>query len=163
QIQQQQRQRELQDAQAAYEKARITFGVLLFPNYGQAFTVADNLETLFPLPAFSEIQARASNNSPDIRVAQATVQQQTHPVPSARSAPFTTLSFDYFFGINANQFAIHNPDGNRLLGSAAQAQVNVPIWNWGATRSKVRQAQIALRQAQADLSFTQRNLLSEID
>jgi outer membrane protein TolC len=163
QIQSQQRQRELQDAQAAYEKARITFSVLLFPSYGQAYTVADDLETQAPLLPFSEIQSKASQNSPDLRVAQATVQQQTHALTSARSGYLPTLSFDYFFGVDANQVAIHNREGNNLLGSVAQAQLTIPVWNWGATKSKIRQAQIQLRQARADLSFTQRNLLSELD
>jgi outer membrane protein TolC len=162
QIQLQQRQRDLQDAQAAYEKARITFSVLLFPNYGQAYTVTDDLESQVHLPAFSEIQSMASRNSPDIRVAQATLEQQTHALASARSAFLPALSFDYFFGINANQFAAHNPLGQNLLGSVAQAQLTIPVWNWGATRSKVRQAEIQLQQARADLSFTQRNLLSEM-
>jgi outer membrane protein TolC len=163
QIQLQQRQRDLQDAQAAYEKARITFAVLLFPNYGQAYTVADDLETQTALPAFSQIQSMALKSNPDLRVAQATVEQQTHSLTSARAGFLPALSFDYFYGINANQVAIHNSAGQNLLGSVAQAQLTVPIWNWGATRSKVRQAQIQLRQARADLSFAQRNLSSEVE
>src|SRR5260370_37456243 len=74
-----------------------------------------------------------------------------------------SLSFDYFFGINANQFAAHNREGLNLLGSVAQAQLNIPIWNWGAARSKVKQAELQLRQAQQDLSFTQRQLLAELN
>ena len=81
----------------------------------------------------------ASNNNPDIRAAQAAIQQQTYEVSSARAAFLPALSFDYFFGINANQFAIHDPDDN-LLGSVAQVQLTVPIWTWGATRSRVKQA-----------------------
>ena len=162
-IQLQQRQRDLQDAQANYEKARITFSVLLFPNYGQAYTVTDDLETQLPLPPFPEIQSMASRNSPDLRVAQASVEQEAHALTSARAGLYPSLSFDYFYGINANQVAIRNPEGNRLLGSVAQAQLTIPVWNWGATRSKIRQAQIQLQQARADLSFTQRNLLSEME
>jgi outer membrane protein TolC len=162
-IQVQQRQRDLQDAQNAFEKSRITFAVLLFPNYGQAYTLADDLDAQAPLPAYSEIQTMAGRNSPDIRVAQSTVEQQTHALTSARAGYLPTLSFDYFFGINSNQFAIRNPEGRNLLGSVAQAQLTVPVWTWGATRSKVKQAQIQLQQARADLSFAQRNLLSEME
>src|SRR6185295_673483 len=147
QIQLEQRQREVQEAQLALDKARIGFGVLLFPNFGQEYTVTDDLATAEPLPAFTEIQSRAGNNSPDIRAAQALVQQQTHAITSARSAILPTLSFDYFFGIAANQFARHNPEGNNLLGSAAQATLNIPIWSWSAARSKVRQAELQLQQA----------------
>ncbi len=161
-IQLEQRQRDLQEAQLALEKARIGFAVLVFPNYGQEYTVADDLAAAPALPPFERIQAMAGNNSPDIRSAQALVEQQTHALASARYAFLPTLSFDYFFGINANQFAIHNPEGMNLLGSVAQAQLNIPVWTWGATRSKVRQAQIQLQQARNDLSFTQRQLLAEL-
>src|SRR5208337_971400 len=40
---------------------------------------------------------------------------------------------------------------------------NLPIWTWGAARSKVKQAEYKLQQAKNDLSYTQRNLLSELE
>jgi outer membrane protein TolC len=44
----------------------------------------------------------------------------------------------------------------------AQAQMTIPIWNWGATLSKVRQAHVRAQQALADLSFTERTLLANV-
>ncbi len=163
QIQLEQRQRDMQDAQLAADKARIGFAVLLFPDFRQDFTIDDDLETAQPLPAFTASPGdwRARNN-PDIRAAQATVQQQTYAITSARAALLPSLSFDYFFGINANQFALYNREHLNNLGSVAQAQLNIPIWTWGAARSKVRQAELQLQQAKNDLSFTQRQLLSEL-
>ncbi len=163
QIQVESREREAQEAQLALDKARIGFAVLLFPNYGQEFTVADDLETIRPLPAFSELQGRAGTGNPDLRAAQALVEQQTHGLSSARAALLPTLSFDYFFGINANQFALYNAEHLRNLGSVAQAQVTIPVWTWGATRSRIRQAELQLQQAKFDLSFTQRQLLAELN
>ena len=81
----------------------------------------------------------------------------------ARSAFLPSLSFDYFYGIDANQFAVYNRNHQRNLGSAAQAQLNIPVWNWGATRSKLRQAELHLQQAKVDLSFTQRQLLANLN
>jgi outer membrane protein TolC len=163
QIQVEQRLRDVQDAELAAEKARIALAVLIFPDYRQDFTVVDDLETPTPLPDFPQIQALAANNNPDIRAAQAVVTQQTYEVSSARAAMLPSLSFDYFFGINANQFAIRDPDHNNLLGSAAQAQLTIPVWTWGAARSKVKQAQFRLQQARADLTFTQRELLGSLN
>lgn len=163
QIQVQQRQRDLQDAQANYEKSRITFAVLLFPDYGQAYTLVDDLEAHPGLPPFSEIQSMAARSSPDMRVAEATIDQQRHAVTEARAGYLPALSFDYFFGLDANQFAIHNQYGQNNLGSAWTIQATVPIWTWGSVRSKVRQAQISLQQARQDLSFTRRNLLAELE
>jgi outer membrane protein TolC len=162
QIQVQQRHRDLQDAQANYEKARIGFAILLFPDYGQAYTLADDLENSPKLPAYPQIQSLAAENSPDLRVAKATVEQQTHAVTEARAGFLPSLSFDYFYGLNSNQMALHNAYGQNQLGSVAQAQLTVPVWNWGASRSRVKQAQIQLDQARADLSLAQRSLLSEM-
>ena len=162
-IQVQQRGRDLQEARLNLDKARIGFAVILFPTYGQAFTVTDDLDTAPKLPTYPEIQTLAGQNSPDVRAAEATVQQQSFAVKSARSAYLPNLTFDYWFGLQANQIAIHDPEGHNLLGSAVQAQINVPIWNWGATRSKVRQAQLELQQARNDLSLTQRTLLANMD
>jgi outer membrane protein TolC len=42
------------------------------------------------------------------------------------------------------------------------ATLNIPIWNWGATQSRVKQAELRRAQAKRELSFTQRKLLAEI-
>ena len=157
------RKRDQQEAQLALDKARIGFAVLLFPDYQSNFTVVDDLETLAALPAYGEIQTLAGKNSPDIRAAQATVEQQDYEIRSARAEMLPAVSMDYFFGISANQFAVHNPEGQNLLGSVVQAQLTIPLWTWGAARSKVKQAEYKLQQAKNDLTYTQRNLLASLD
>jgi outer membrane protein TolC len=157
------RQRDEQEAQLALDKARIGFAVLLFPDYRQDFEVVDDLDTLPALPAYTEIQSLAGKNSPDMRAAQAVVQQADYEIRSARAAMMPSLSMDYFFGTNANQFALHNPEGQNLLGNVVQAQLVVPLWTWGAARSRVRQAEYRMQQARNDLSLTQRQLLANLD
>ena len=115
------------------------------------------------MPAYSEIQNLGARNNPDIRAAQASVLQQDYEIRAARAEYLPELSMDYFYGISANQFAIHNPEGQNLLGSVVQAQLTVPLWTWGATRSKVKQAEFKLQQARNDLTYTQRNLLASLD
>jgi outer membrane protein TolC len=163
QIQLEQRQREAQEAQLAAEKNRIGLAVLIFPDYRKDYSAMDDLEGNASLPAFTEVQELAAKNSPDIRAAQAAVRQEKYGVSVARSAFLPTLSFDYFYGINANEFAINNHNHERNLGSAAQAQLNIPVWTWGANRSKLRAAELHLQQAKVDLSFTQRQLLANLD
>jgi outer membrane protein TolC len=162
-IQLAQRERDAQDAQLAIERTRIGFGVLLFTDYTREFSVEDNLATAPGLPARVQVQEMGGRNNPDIRAALATVRQQGYELKSARAAYFPTLSFDYFYGIDANQYAIWDRDHLRNLGSAAQATVTIPIWNWGATRSKVRQGELRLQQARLDLSLAQRQLLANLD
>ena len=163
QIQLEQRLRDAQEALLNVEKNRIALAVLLFPDFRQDFTVADDLETGKSLPPFAEVEALAAKNNPDVRAAQAAVKQETLGLSVARAGFFPTLSFDYFFGINANQFAIYNRNHERNLGSAAQAQLTIPVWTWGATRSKVRVAQLHLQQAQLDLSLAQRQVLANLN
>ena len=162
-LQVRQRERELQDAQANLEKARMGFAVLLFPTYNVQFGVADDLETAPKLPEREEVQSMAGENSPDIRAAEAAVKQSTFGIQSARAAYLPTLTFDYWFGLEANYFAIHDPRGMNQLGSSVAAQLNIPIWNWGSTKSKIRQAELETQQAKNDLSLAQRTLLSQLD
>jgi outer membrane protein TolC len=69
---------------------------------------------------------------------------------------------DYWYGIDAAQFAVNGPNGVSNLGSAAAATLNIPIWNWGSTQSRVKQAELRRTQAQRELSLAQRKLLAEI-
>jgi outer membrane protein TolC len=163
QIQLAQRQRDTQEAQVAIEKARIGFAVILFPDFRRDYSVIDDLQNTAPLLPFEQVQDLAGKNNPDIRAAMATIRQETLGVSIARSAYLPSLSFDYFFGINANQYALYNRNHQNNLGSVAQAQMTIPLWNWGATSSKIRQAQLHLKQAKADLSLAQRQLLANLN
>ena len=163
QLQVQQRQRELQDAQLAIDKARLTLAVLIFPDFNQNFTVVDDLRAVSPLPAFSEVEAQATSSSPDVQAAQASLRQESAGLSSARLAYYPTFAFDYWYGIDANQVAVYNRNHERLLGSVAQGSLTIPIWSWGAIQSKVRQAELHLKQAQLELSLAQRQLLANIN
>jgi len=157
------RQRDLSEAQLAIDKARIGFAVFLFPDFRQDFGVVDDLDQVAVLPAFPELEAMAQKNNPDVRAAQAAVTQNNFGIKSARAGLLPTVSVDYFYGLQANQYALHNPAGDNLLGSSVVAGATVPVWNWGSVRSKIKQAELRLQQAQVDLSFTQRQLLSNLN
>jgi len=162
-IQLEQRRRDSQEAQLALEKSRVDLAVLLFPDFRQDYSVVDTLESNPPLPAFSDVEQLAEKKNPDIRAAEATVRQQTFGVSSARASLLPSLTFDYFFGINANQVALYDREHHNNLGSSAQAQLNIPIWTWGAARSRVHQAKLRLQMAKLDLTFTQRQLLANLN
>ena len=163
QIQVAQRIRDGQEAELAALKSRLTLGVLVFPDYRDQFSIVDDLQTIAPLPAITDLNAAATGYSPDVRAAEASVQQETSGLGVARGAVLPVLSVDYFYGIDANQFAITNPDGNRLLGSVVQVQLTVPLWNWGAGQSKLRQASLRVQAAKADLTLAQRQLQANIN
>ena len=164
-LQAQERRRQLREALLALLNARLDLAVLLFPDFSDRFALADELHASIPLPTLGEVQQQASNDNPDIRAALAAVEQAKADVDVERAAYLPSLGMDYFYGIDAAQFATNGIFDNRLvpnLGSSAAASLNIPIWNWGATQSRVKQAQIRRAQSARELSFTQRKLLAEI-
>jgi outer membrane protein TolC len=162
QIQVAQRTREAQDAELAVLKSRLGLSVLIFPDFRDTFTVVDDLATLTPLQPLVDVRASAVGNSPDVRAAEASVQQESLGVGVARGGVVPSLSFDYWYGINANDFATYDPEGHRLLGSVAQVSLNVPLWNWGAAQSKLKQAELRVQVAKNDLTVAQRQLQANL-
>ncbi len=162
QIQNQQRQRDLQEAELQMNKSRLELAVLLFPGFNENFTVVDDFRSPEALPDFAEVAAAAAKNNPDLRQAMSALRQADQDVIVAWSGMLPSVSLDYFYGIDANQFATHAPDGTHNLGYAATATLQLPIWSWGANRSKVRQANLLRNQARLELSFAQRQLLANL-
>ena len=175
QITPQQRQRDLQDAQPSTSiKVRIGLGVLIFPDFRSDFAVDDDVQQAALLPPLPEAQAKAASTSPDLQAARASFQQAGYDVDIARYGYLPSFGLDFFYGIDANQFAArtdHPTDATgrstlpdytvpyrQNLGYSAQATLNIPVWNWGATRSKVKQAALKQQQAQLDLTLAQRTL-----
>jgi len=164
-LQMRDRQRQLQEAQLALLNARLDLAVLIFPNFNENFEIADDLHGPAPLPTIEEIQQRGTHDNPDLRAALETVRQSRYDIFNARAGYLPSLSFDYFYGIDAERFAVNTAIGNQKfsnLGYSALVSLNIPIWNWGATQSRVRQAELRRDQAKKELSYAQRKLVAEI-
>jgi outer membrane protein len=160
-IQAQQQQRDLQEAELGMERSRLDLAVLLFPDFNQDFAVIDDLQTPEPLPTFVEVEAAGKKNNPDLRAALAAFEVANHEVTAAWGGLLPALSIDYFYGIDSNQFAIRT-DGVRNLGYSAVASLQIPIFSWGANRSKLKQAELRRDQAHVELTSAQRQLLSHL-
>jgi outer membrane protein TolC len=162
QIQNNQQRRDLQDALLAMNKTRLELAVLLFPNFDENFSVVDDLSLPDPLPSFVEVQAAATKNNPTLRAALATLRQSNQEVSVAWTAMLPSITLDYFYGIDANQFAVRDRNGFRNLGYGATATLQLPIWSWGAGASKIKQADLKRQQANVELSFAERRLLADL-
>lgn len=160
-IQAQQQQRDLQEAQLAMEHSRLDLAVLLFPDFNQDFAVVDDLQAPEPLPTFAEVEAAGKKNNPDLRAALAAFEVAKHEVTAAWGGLLPSLAVDYFYGIDSNQFAIRT-DGIRNLGYSTVASLQIPIFSWGADRSKLKQAELRRDQAHVELTFAQRQLLAHL-
>ncbi len=78
-----------------------------------------------------------------------------------------SLSLDYFYGIDANHYAVNGFDPftgqkTKNLGYAATATLELPLWNWGASHSKVKAADLQRDQAKVELSFAQRKAAADL-
>ena len=156
------RRRGLQEAQLGLLNARLDLAVLLFPDFNDNFEVADDLHAPASLPTLGEVQQQAAHDSPDVRAALESARAAGFDVTGARAGYLPSLSVDYWYGIDAPQFAVNGPGGVSNLGSSAAATLNIPIWNWGTTQSRIKQAELRRAQAQRELSLAQRKLLAEI-
>lgn len=172
-----QRQRDAKDAQATIDKAKIALGVLIFPNFSADFSVVDDLQQPAPLPSLDEAQSQATASSPDLKAANAGIQEAGYEVSIARYQYLPSFALDFFYGIDANQFAITSHEtqatgrstlpnfdvaSRNNLGYVAQATLNIPVWNWGATRSKIKQAELKRDQAHLDQTLAQKTLAANL-
>jgi len=166
-LQYRQQQRNLQDAQLEMDRSRLELAVLIFPNFNENFATVDDLENIEPLPSFDEVESQAGDNNPQLRVALASLKAANQEVAVAWNSFLPSLGLDYFYGIDASHYAANGSDpvtGRQVknLGYAATATLELPLWNWGASRSKVKQADLLRDQAKVELSFAQRKAAADL-
>jgi len=164
-----QQEQAFEEARLAMDNARLDLAVLLFRDFDQNFTVVDDLMLASALPVFTEVQSMAERENPDLRAANAALRAAQLDIKIARQAYLPTLTADVAYGIEANAFALHStvaaaPDKGPLpnLGYFATISLNVPVWDWGARSSKVRQAELKRNQAKVELSSAQRTLIRNL-
>ncbi|MGZ4789560.1 MAG: TolC family protein [Terriglobales bacterium] len=161
QLQANDRERDVQDTQLAAEQAKLGLAVLIFPNFTPDYEIANDLEQVPLLPDFTHVQGLAAHNNPEITAANAAMQASEHEVTAAVGGHLPSLSFDYFYGIDARRYATYT-DGIRNLGYQAVATLNLPIFDWGAIQSKVKQAQLQRDVSRVELSAAQRTALANL-
>lgn len=161
QLQGNERQRQLAEAQLAMQAARLDLAVLIFTNFNQNFSVVDDLRLPPPLPPLEEAQKLAAAKNPALRVAAASLRAAKDDVLVAWAGHLPSLSFDYWYGIDATHVATKTA-GIPNLGYAAAATLQLPVFNWGATQSKVKQAKLRSQQAQVEMSFAQREAIAKL-
>jgi outer membrane protein TolC len=161
QLQANDRERDLQEARLAEEKARLGLAVLIFPIFTQDYQLVDDLEKLPSLPEFARVQELASRNNPELTAAMAAMRASQQEVAAAIGGHLPSLSVFSFYGIDSTNYALRT-DGIRNLGYQVGATLDLPIFNWGATQSKVRQAKLRRDLARVELSATQRQALANL-
>lgn len=159
------RKRQLEEARLAVLKSHLALAVLILPDVNSNFELVDDLHGVQPLPTLAEIQQQVAPDSPEVRAARAALDEARYHVFGARAGYLPSLTLDYFYGIDATHFAVNSVFGNQKfsnIGSSASASLTIPIWNWGGTQSRVKQAEMRRLQAKRELSLAERQLLADI-
>ena len=161
QLEEQKRNRDLEDAQVEAEKARLELGVLLFPDPRTAYTLSAS-DAPPPLASREEIDAAAAKNNPELQSAFEALRASNADVLATRGSYLPDIALNYTYGIDAPQFAVNGPDGVRNLGYSAMVTVDLPVWDWFNTQRRVKQSEIVRQSAQVALSATQRQLIARL-
>jgi outer membrane protein len=164
-LQMRDRRRQLQESELALLNARLDLAVLLFPDFNDRFELQDNLHATVPIPTLEEVRRQAASNNPDLKAALEAVREAGDEVAAARAAYLPALSLDYFYGIDATHFAVNSvADGQKFsnLGSSIVGTLNIPVWSWGTTQSRVKQSELWRTQAKRELSLAQRKVLADV-
>ena len=162
QLVEQQRERDLEDARVAAEKARLELGVLLFsdPRTSYALKAAEDAA---PLPSREDVEQAAAKNNPELKSALAALGVSNADVEAARAAYLPDLGLNVSYGIDAPQFAVNGPDRARNLGYSASVTLDIPVWDWLSTEHKVKQSEIRRDAARVALTAAQRQLIARLD
>ena len=161
QLQYNDKQTSFREARLGIEKSRVDLALLIFPDFNQNFSVVDDLRLPDALPPMEEVEKLAKQNNPDLSAALAAFRAERMSVFAARAAYLPVIALDYNYGIDAPHFALRT-DGVSNLGYSASAALTLPVWNWGSTRSKVKQSILRRDQAKLELTFAQRRLLGRL-
>jgi outer membrane protein TolC len=162
QLQQQQKQRDLNDAVVAANKARLELAVLLFPDPRTPYTTVPPGPPA-ALPTQAEVNQLASTNNPEIRSALADLRSNNASVLSARAAYLPDLGLNFTYGIDAPQFAKRGPEDVRNLGYSIGATLDIPVWDWFSTQKRVKQSENLRDASKVNLTAAQRRLIASLE
>ena len=143
--------------------------MLLWPDFNLDFQVVDDLHLNSALPPFTEIQRLAQRQNPDLEAAVETLRATRIDVTRARQAFLPTVSLDVVWGIEANQVGWRTVVAAApQLGAVASAgyfltgSLTLPTWDWGARKSRLRQAVLKREQADVEFSAAEKQLLRNL-
>lgn len=160
-IGQQQRRRELADAELASHKASLELGVLLYADPSMPFALA--AESVPVLADRETVAAAARANNPEVRSALAALQAAQAGTLNAWAGLLPDVALNYTYGIDAPQLSNRAPDGARNLGYSASATVDLPVWDWFTAERKVKEARIREQAGKVALSAAQCRLIADLN
>lgn len=169
-IQEEDSETAVDDAREAREQARMALALLIFRNVDRNYALTDDPGAILSLPPLAEAQAEAKAN-PQLDAAIREERAAHKAVSAAWLGYLPSLTFDYYYGIDANAFAttgnmsagIREPFPVRNLGYSASGGLNMPLFTWGATHSKVKTAEALEQESQTQLDYARRQVAAQLE
>jgi outer membrane protein TolC len=155
------------NTQLALEQSRVALALLIFEDVNQPCQLAEDPSKVLSLPARDEARSLATTSNPELDAARTNAKAAARDLTAARLGYLPSLTFDYYFGIDANQFAteFRLPDGRTAqnLGYSALGSLTVPIFTWGSTWSRIRDAKSLKQEADINLGYSQRKAAGDFE
>lgn len=169
QLQLEQAQRSVSDAELAAADARQSLGVLLFRDPATPYVLADPLDanpgtgSNIEVPAEDEVRTLAAKSNPDLRSALEALKAADADVTASRTGYLPLLTLAYNYGLDAPRFEEKGLQGQQFLGYSASAGINIPVWDWFATHDRIKQSELLRAQSRTALDYTQRQLIAQLN
>ncbi|MBV9927888.1 MAG: TolC family protein [Acidobacteria bacterium] len=159
QLQTNQREGELEQARAAEEVAAAALRV--FVGYEQARAIASaDLSTLTPAPGEVErFTAETVKRRPEFAQFEAEARAAEQDVNVARADRRPQLSYVLNGGFDTD--SLRPPRLREHVGTSAAVSLSLPVFDWGAARSRERQARVRLQLAQNERAQAERGFAQE--
>lgn len=143
-------------ARAAEREAAETLNTLTGLAFG-AIPNVDDITARAPDPLdVAGLTIDRVDSRPEVAAADATIRAADAEIRIAKADRRPTLGYAVHAGIEDTTIAPH-----RDLGMSAAVTLTVPLFDWGATKSRQRQAELRREAAERDRSHTARVLQSE--
>lgn len=156
----------VENARLVLEQSRVALALLIFRNVNRQFRLTDDPSQVLSLPPRDRARTLARTANPALDAAEKNATAAGKALTAARLGYLPSLSFDYYYGIDANEFATQGTfEGKRIhnLGYSALGSLTMPIFNWGATQSSVRDARSLKSAAQTSLDYARRQALGNFE
>jgi outer membrane protein len=142
-----QEQVRLAQAQTVSEQSRLSLQRVVGLPLGGALTLTDPLRFVDePLPAPESLVAQASENRPEVRIAEEEIKVNQLEREAVRAEYLPSLQFVGDYGVSGI-----TPTNTTLPTRRVAVQLNVPVFNGGLTRG--RETVAASRERQAELAL----------
>jgi outer membrane protein TolC len=141
------RRDELEQARGAEAIANASLGTLLGSGIASPTTI-EALPQTIDATELDTMTGAGVTSRPEVARLEAEIRAAAADVSGARAAYLPRVSYSVDRGFDTNSLAREELKAHS--GTLATANIDVPLFDWGATRSRVRQAELRARQAQLE-------------